>query len=234
MLTNFVSLYFVIVISSALTGFLWFITHLIQDYFTGTGAIVWLPQCQWSNLELYGQTLPVTNTQKTCAYFLGYTLAGVDGDYGGFRVNTGSHKLQLYEPPVPHPSHIPMEPHVIPRQWVRYHQKATITLHIHSGTPDHSHIPDSEISEDEDVHIPRVSRHFFAYLFTSYLCFKILSLVSIIIHNQVNCMWTVCHSLNEFLSPEMLSHYVICSRNKYIGVSWAIILGTHDITYMVW
>ena len=28
-------------------------THILQGGFTGTGAIVWLPQCQWSNLEGY-------------------------------------------------------------------------------------------------------------------------------------------------------------------------------------
>ena len=29
-------------------------THIVQGYSTGTGAILWLPQCQWSNLEQYG------------------------------------------------------------------------------------------------------------------------------------------------------------------------------------
>ena len=29
-------------------------THILQGYFTGTGAIVWLPQCLWSNPEEYG------------------------------------------------------------------------------------------------------------------------------------------------------------------------------------
>ena len=29
-------------------------THILQDYFTGTVAIIWLPQCQWSNPEIYG------------------------------------------------------------------------------------------------------------------------------------------------------------------------------------
>ena len=28
-------------------------THILQGYFTGTGAITWLPQCQWSNPEGY-------------------------------------------------------------------------------------------------------------------------------------------------------------------------------------
>ena len=36
---------------------LWFnigqFDHILQDYFTGTGAIKWLPQCHWINLEEY-------------------------------------------------------------------------------------------------------------------------------------------------------------------------------------
>ena len=27
--------------------------YILQGYFTGTGAIIWLPQCQWSKLEKY-------------------------------------------------------------------------------------------------------------------------------------------------------------------------------------
>ena len=30
-------------------------THILQGYFTGTGAIIRLPQWQWSNPEGYGQ-----------------------------------------------------------------------------------------------------------------------------------------------------------------------------------
>ena len=30
------------------------LTHILQGYFTDTGAIIWLPQCQWSNPEGYG------------------------------------------------------------------------------------------------------------------------------------------------------------------------------------
>ena len=29
-------------------------THILQGCYTGTGAIVWLPQCQWRNYEEYG------------------------------------------------------------------------------------------------------------------------------------------------------------------------------------
>ena len=38
-------------------------THILQGYFTGTGAIIWLPQCQWSNPEEYGYINPV-NVQE--------------------------------------------------------------------------------------------------------------------------------------------------------------------------
>ena len=29
------------------------LTHILQGYFTGTGAVIWLPQCQWHNPEEY-------------------------------------------------------------------------------------------------------------------------------------------------------------------------------------
>ena len=36
-------------------------THNLQGYFTGTGAIMWLPQCQWRNPEGYGSSFGRTN-----------------------------------------------------------------------------------------------------------------------------------------------------------------------------
>ena len=30
------------------------LTHILQGHFTGTGAIIWLPQYQWNNPEQYG------------------------------------------------------------------------------------------------------------------------------------------------------------------------------------
>ena len=50
---GFVVLCFVVVISSGLGDFYDTFTHILQDYFTGTGAIA-LPQCQWSIPEEYG------------------------------------------------------------------------------------------------------------------------------------------------------------------------------------
>ena len=40
--------------------------HTLQGCFTGTGAILWLPQCQWSNPERYilNQTIPNHNQEK--------------------------------------------------------------------------------------------------------------------------------------------------------------------------
>ena len=57
-------------------------THILQDYFTGTGAILRLPQCQWSNPEGYGSIDPKNllgthdiittkeSTAKQRAYFM--------------------------------------------------------------------------------------------------------------------------------------------------------------------
>ena len=39
--------------------------HILQGCFTGIGAIIWLPQCQWSNPEWYGWNLPAPNHNKT-------------------------------------------------------------------------------------------------------------------------------------------------------------------------
>ena len=45
--------------------------HILHDCFTGTGAIMWLPQCQWSNPEGYGkinQYPSITNSTKCKLY----------------------------------------------------------------------------------------------------------------------------------------------------------------------
>ena len=60
-------------------------THILQDHFTSTGAIIRLPQCQWSNPEGYGW-INLMNLQcagnvitakqittKMCAHFMGHT-----------------------------------------------------------------------------------------------------------------------------------------------------------------
>ena len=39
-------------------------THILQDGFTGTGAIIWLPQCLWSNPKGYGENWPVPTTKQ--------------------------------------------------------------------------------------------------------------------------------------------------------------------------
>ena len=60
-------------------------THILQGYITGTGAIIWLPQCQWCNPEKYGlmhhMNTPLTyialskqSKVKQHAYFMTYTV----------------------------------------------------------------------------------------------------------------------------------------------------------------
>ena len=51
----FAMLCFVMVMLLVLSRYTWFeFAHILQGCFTGTGAILWLPQCQWSNPEEYG------------------------------------------------------------------------------------------------------------------------------------------------------------------------------------
>ena len=57
-----VVLCFVVVILLALGRFVY---CNIQGFFTGTGAIIWLPQCQWSYTEGYVLNQPVSNHAKT-------------------------------------------------------------------------------------------------------------------------------------------------------------------------
>ena len=43
---------------------MWFNTHVFEGCFTGTGAIIWLPQCQRSNLEWYRKNCPIPIQNK--------------------------------------------------------------------------------------------------------------------------------------------------------------------------
>ena len=51
---NFVFLCCVLVMIIAIADSKYLFTHILQGSFTGTGAIIWLPQCQWGNPEGYG------------------------------------------------------------------------------------------------------------------------------------------------------------------------------------
>ena len=76
---GFVVLCFVVVMQSFIMNSHEVFIHIHQGCFAGTGAIVRLPQCQWSKPDGYGkisQCIPQQSTakQKPCAYFLGYTV----------------------------------------------------------------------------------------------------------------------------------------------------------------
>ena len=45
-------------------------SHVLQGYFTGTGAILRLPQCQWSNPEGYGYNPPVPHHNKPSTLYI--------------------------------------------------------------------------------------------------------------------------------------------------------------------
>ena len=76
---GFVVLCFVVVMQSFIMNSHEVFIHIHQGCFAGTGAIVRLPQCQWSKPDGYGKISQcITTTKhskaKTCAYFLGYTV----------------------------------------------------------------------------------------------------------------------------------------------------------------
>ena len=73
---GFVVLCFVVVMQSFIMNSHEIFIHIHQGCFAGTGAIVRLPQCQWSKPDGYGKISQciTTTKQKPCAYFLGYTV----------------------------------------------------------------------------------------------------------------------------------------------------------------
>ena len=72
---GFVVLCFVVVMQSFIMNWHEVFIHIHHGCFAGTGAIVRLPQCQWSKPDGYGKISQciTTTKQKPCAYFLGYT-----------------------------------------------------------------------------------------------------------------------------------------------------------------
>ena len=76
---GFVVLWFVVVMQSFIMNSEEVFIHIHQGCFAGTGAIVRLPQCQWSKPDGCGKISQCRTTakhskQKPCAYFLGYTV----------------------------------------------------------------------------------------------------------------------------------------------------------------
>ena len=76
---GFVVLCFVVVMQSFIMNSHEVFIHIHKGCFAGTGAIVRLPQCQWSKPDGYGKISQcITTTKhskaKPCAYFLGYTV----------------------------------------------------------------------------------------------------------------------------------------------------------------
>ena len=73
---GFVVLCFVVVMQSFIMNSHEVFIHIHQGYFAGTGAIVRLPQCQWSKPDGYGKISQCTTTTKhnkakTVCIFLG-------------------------------------------------------------------------------------------------------------------------------------------------------------------
>ena len=42
--------------------------HILQGYFTDPGAIIWLPQGEWSNVEVYGRIICIISSPELWLY----------------------------------------------------------------------------------------------------------------------------------------------------------------------
>lgn len=72
------------------------------------------------------------------------------------RVNTGTHSLRLYRPPVPSPGQVPRDPAVQPRDWVRY-REATLRFHVFQEVPRPGSLTPSEASDEEEEGLSQVN-----------------------------------------------------------------------------
>ncbi|KAI0225502.1 hypothetical protein LSAT2_023748 [Lamellibrachia satsuma] len=68
---------------------------------------------------------------------------------GDKQLNTGTHQLQLFQPPVPKISAIPFRQRNFPKQWKRY-GRATLRVYIFRGLPRPGSLTPSDRSEDDE------------------------------------------------------------------------------------
>ncbi|KAJ8305994.1 hypothetical protein KUTeg_016539 [Tegillarca granosa] len=68
-------------------------------------------------------------------------------------INTGTHTLKLYYPPVPEPNRIPFEDLPLNRDWKRY-GRSTLRLHIFQGQPRPGSLSPSDLSDDAEEVLP--------------------------------------------------------------------------------
>ncbi|XP_061197713.1 uncharacterized protein LOC133205832 isoform X2 [Saccostrea echinata] len=72
------------------------------------------------------------------------------------QINTGTHTLKLYSPPVPDPSRIPFDEIPGNNDWRRY-GKGTLRVHIFQGNPRPGSLTPSDLSEDGEEVLPEYS-----------------------------------------------------------------------------
>ena len=56
-----------------------FFTHILQGYFTGTGAVVWLTQCRWTTSDWCRWYRPVSNCSKNYKVITAFTIHHAHG-----------------------------------------------------------------------------------------------------------------------------------------------------------
>ena len=76
-------------------------------------------------------------------------------DMTGLVINTGTHTLQLLQPPIPALAHIPSEDRYHPEKFTKYGQ-ANVRIHIFQGQPRSGSLTPSVDSDDELEILPKV------------------------------------------------------------------------------
>ena len=103
---GFVVLCFVVVMQSFIMNSHEVFIHIHQDCFAGTGAIVRLPQCQWSKPDGYGKISQcITTTKhskaKTVCIFLGIYCRRYNHEDEGIARSSYLHNANLYTDKTP-------------------------------------------------------------------------------------------------------------------------------------
>ena len=84
-------------------------------------------------------------------------LASFEGDISLYQATVGKHAVQLYRPPVPDADRIPLDPHMLAKEWTRF-GTATVRLKIFLNEPRPESTDESEDElADTEGELPEVT-----------------------------------------------------------------------------
>ena len=120
------------------------------------------------------------------------------------RVNSGTHEIKLFYPPVPEAGRIPFEEIPIQRDWKRY-GKSTLRVHIFQGNPRPGSLTPSDMSDDGEEILPEVINILYSKEFNTVEPHLSGSYLSGLFTYSDLFLWTNPHSSNESGSQPLAS-----------------------------